>query len=532
MLHNRIDPSLAYEQMMERGVHPLEPYPGSNAKWRCKCLRCDEEVFPRYATVVKGGEGGCNACAKKTAGQTRSAQIREKDFPEACARAGVTALSEFKNAFEKIDLRCNRCGNEFRMVWSPLRAGRGCPKCSRKKQSEREIAESESLATQLLVDANVRPIGPYRGMAKPFPGVCLSCGSQVKPKPHALQQGQGACYKCGKTEGGRKRKEAAYSLEEALAIMAARDVEIAPSEPYPGASKPWPGKCTICGLPVATSISNARKGKGGCRVCHSLDSDSAFDFFGQGILYLIGSEKFRAYKLGIAGVGTTRLTAHRSAGWDQVLFTYEAKGFEVNYVEQFVLTWLREEMKIEEAVSNDQLPEKGGTETWSYGTIAPEVVWEKALEQFYTQMWPIPIAIQQGTAKKKARRTCTLVVEKEQCLQPYYSNEYCRKHYSTWKKYEDSLSVKRVPIANPLCLVIENGIVCNKPSERSVLDSDIGMCKTHYWRNFEHGDPTFLKRPTPKPRSGVCSIESCKKVDYALGYCKTHYDSERRKKRK
>lgn len=50
-------------------------------------------------------------------------------------------------------------------------------------------------------------------------------------------------------------------------------------------------------------------------------------------------------------------------------------------------------MKIEEAVSNDQLPEKGGTETWSYGTIAPEVVWEKALEQFYTQMWPIPIAI-------------------------------------------------------------------------------------------------------------------------------------------
>lgn len=319
---------------MERGVHPLEPYPGSNAKWRCKCLRCDEEVFPRYATVVKGGEGGCNACAKKTAGQTRSAQIREKDFPEACARAGVTALSEFKNAFEKIDLRCNRCGNEFRMVWSPLRAGRGCPKCSRKKQSEREIAESESLATQLLVDANVRPIGPYRGMAKPFPGVCLSCGSQVKPKPHALQQGQGACYKCGKTEGGRKRKEAAYSLEEALAIMAARDVEIAPSEPYPGASKPWPGKCTICGLPVATSISNARKGKGGCRVCHSLDSDSAFDFFGQGILYLIGSEKFRAYKLGIAGVETTRLTAHRSAGWDQVLFTYEAKGFEVNYVEQ------------------------------------------------------------------------------------------------------------------------------------------------------------------------------------------------------
>jgi hypothetical protein len=532
MVHKKIDPSIAFERMIEKGVHPLEPYPGSNARWRCKCLKCDTEVFPRYATVVVGGKGGCDACAKKAARETRKKRIREKDFPQACATAGVTALSEFKNAFEKIDLRCNKCGNEFKMVWSPLRDGRGCPKCSREDQSRRELAESESLATQLLVDANVKPIGPYRGMRKPYLGVCLTCSAEVKPRPHALQQGQGACYKCGKKEGGRKRKDSAYSRDEALAIMVARDVEIAPDEIYPGATKPWPGKCTICGLPVATSVSNARKGRGGCRVCHSLDSDSSFDFFGQGILYLIASEKFRAYKLGIAGVGTTRLSAHKSAGWDQVLFTYEAKGYEVNYVEQFVLLWLREEMRVEEAVSNDQLPEKGGTETWAYDTVEPEVVWEKALEQFDAQTWPIPIAIQQGTAIKKARRTCTLVIENEHCLQPYYSNEYCRKHYSAWKKYGDPLTIKRVPFTNPQCLVMENGEVCNKPSERSALESDVGMCKTHYWRNFEYGDPTFMKRPTPKPRLGVCSVESCKKEDYSLGFCKTHYHQERRRKKR
>jgi hypothetical protein len=160
------------------------------------------------------------------------------------------------------------------------------------------------------------------------------------------------------------------------------------------------------------------------------------------------------------------------------------------------------------------------------------VVWEKALEQFDAQTWPIPIAIQQGTAMKKARRTCTLVIDNKHCLQPYYSNDYCRKHYSAWKKYGDPLTVKRVSFTNPQCLVIENGEVCNKPSERSALESDVGMCKTHYWRNFEYGDPTFMKRPTPKPRLGVCSIESCKKEDYSLGFCKTHYDQERQRNKR
>lgn len=532
MAHNTINSEVAARRMIERGVRPLEPYTSSSKRWKCECLECGAVVYPRYGSVVTAGKGGCDFCAKKKAAATRNKRIREEDFPKACVAAGVTALSEFKSAFEKIDLQCDTCGHLFRMVWSPLRDGKGCPKCSRKRQRENEVAKFEPIAARLLLDARVRPVGPFAGMGKPFPGVCLQCESEVSPRPAALQQGQGACYKCGKAEGGRKRKDSAYSREEALAIMAGRDVEISRDEPYPGATKPWPGKCALCGLPVATSVANARIGKGGCRVCHSLDSDSAFDFFGQGILYLIASEKFSAYKLGIAGIDTTRLAAHKAAGWDQVLFTYEAKGFEVNYVEQFVLSWLREEMRAAEAVSNDELPEKGGTETWAYGTVEPEKVWDKALEQFEAQTWPIPLAIQQGTARKKARRTCTLVVENMQCLEPYYSNGYCRKHYTAWKKHGDPLFVIRVPFENTHCPVVENGDACNKPAQRSAMDSNVGMCQTHYYRNFEYGDPTFMKRPTPQQLSGACSIEGCRKADYSLGFCKTHYHEDRRKKKR
>lgn len=523
------DPSDFADEMTLKGVIPLESYPGSNKPWKCQCVACGAIVHPRFYTVVKSGKGGCNFCAKKNAGIERSKRIREEDFPRACADTGVTPLSEFVNSFEKIELRCNTCGHEFSMVWSPLRDGRGCPKCSRVSQSERMRAESEPVARQLLVDANVRPIGPYAGMAKPYPGICLICGSAVQPKPSVLQQGQGACHKCGKTEGGRKRR---YSREDALAIMATRDIQISPDEPYPGVTKPWPGNCVLCGLPVASTVGNALNGKGGCRVCHSLDSDSAFDFFGPGVLYLISSERFSAYKIGIAGKNTSRLSAHKSAGWDSVLYIHEALGYEVNYVEQYVLTWLRDEMGAKEAVSNDALPEGGGTETWAFGTVAPEVVWKKALEQFGSKNWPIPIAIIQGTATKKARRTCTLNENDEQCLKPYYSNGFCRKHYTAWRKYGDPLLVKQVPFTNTDCQVVEDGLVCNKPAKRSSKESDVGMCMTHYHRNYEHGDPAFIKRPTPKSRLGDCSVKTCNNVDYSLGLCKTHYAEARRKKKR
>lgn len=514
---------MAAQRMIERGVRPLEPYTSSSTRWKSECLECGAVVYPRYGTVVTAGRGGCDFCAKKKAAATRNKRIRQEDFPKACVAAGVTALSEFKNAFEKIDLQCDTCGHLFRMVWSPLRDGKGCPRCSRKRQRENELAKFEPIAARLLLDAKVRPVGPFVGMGKPFPGVCLQCGSEVSPRPAALQSGQGGCLNCARIHRGLARR---LSRKRALEIMASRDIEIHPDEPYPGNSRPWPGKCSKCGLPVASTVGNALQGRGGCRVCHSVDSDSAFDFFGPAILYLISSKRFSAYKIGVAGKNTTRLAAHKSAGWDTILFTHEALGYEVNYVEQFVLSWLREEMGVEEAVSNDVLPEKGGTETWAYGTVTPEMVWEKALEQFEGKKWPMPVAVVQGTAKKKARRACTLVAGNEQCLEPYYSNGYCRKHFSAWKAYGDPLLVKRMYFANTHCEVVEGGEECGQPKDRK------GMCKTHYWRDWANGSPTALKRPAPEPRVGICSVEECGIEDYSRGLCKNHYSREYKRKKR
>ena len=514
--------------MIKRGVEPLEPYEASNKRWKCKCLTCGQVVYPRYATVVTGGKGGCDFCAKRRAAQTRNQRIKDNDFPAACDAAGVTAQSEFVDAFTKISLQCNSCGHKFEKAWSPLRAGQGCPKCSRKAQTEAELERGKKKADGLMEKNSVTPVGPYRGFNRGYAGICQKCGAEVAPRPSGLAARQGGCKPCGDRRRAQTRRDAAYTRKEALEIMASRDIEISPNQPYPGASRPWPGKCSRCGLPVATTINNARTGRGGCRVCHSLESDSAFDHFGPAILYLIESSKFEAYKLGIAGKTSNRLSAHRQAGWDEVLFTYEALGYEVNYVEQFVLNWLREEMLVPEGVSNDLLPEKGGTETWPKGTVTPETIWAKVIEQFKARNWPIPRAIAAGKATKKTRRGCPVIDDGIPCPSVYYSNGYCRKHYLRWKAHGDPLHLERVPFKNELCGVIEGGKACGKKAERSSMGSEVGMCKTHYWRNFEYGDPTFMKRPTPKERSGLCSKKGCTTEDYSLGLCKIHYSEKRR----
>jgi hypothetical protein len=44
--------------MRTAGLEPLEPYPGRDAHWRCRCNTCGREVNPRFVSIRKG-QGGC-----------------------------------------------------------------------------------------------------------------------------------------------------------------------------------------------------------------------------------------------------------------------------------------------------------------------------------------------------------------------------------------------------------------------------------------------------------------------------------------
>jgi len=55
-------PADAEAQMRSSGFEPLEPYPGANNPWRCRCEKCGNEVTPRLGNI-RQGSGGCRYCA-------------------------------------------------------------------------------------------------------------------------------------------------------------------------------------------------------------------------------------------------------------------------------------------------------------------------------------------------------------------------------------------------------------------------------------------------------------------------------------
>jgi len=266
-----------------------------------------------------------------------------------------------------------------------------------------------------------------------------------------------------------------------------------------------------------------------------LDADSAFAFFEPAIIYLLESEEHQAYKLGISNTVSYKIrkSQHRMSGFKTVLREVETEyGYEANYVEQFVLTDMRETDGIAEGVDNSLMPGKGGTETWLKDALPFEEVWRRVMEQLELRRWPIPRAVLEGDLKKKVRRGCPVVEKGSPCLNPYYSKGYCHLHYSRWRIHGDPLRLVRIPFRNEFCQVFEDGMVCGKVAVRSEQKSDVGMCQTHYLRNYEYGSPTFMKRPAPKKRTGVCSVDGCKKEDHSLNFCKLHYHEDRRIRRR
>ena len=103
--------------------------------------------------------------------------------------------------------------------------------------------------------AGVEPAEPYIGSEVPWRCRCLTCGREVTPRLGNVRAGHGACAYCA----GR-----AVDPDEAAAVMRAAGLE--PAGPYPGAARPWPCRCMVCGRESRPRYATVSKGTG-CRYC-------------------------------------------------------------------------------------------------------------------------------------------------------------------------------------------------------------------------------------------------------------------------
>ncbi len=103
---NPMPSEVAIAAMRAAGFEPLEPYPGSETPWPCRCTTCQRESTPRLVSA-KAGHGCrfCNHPGRRTSNENAAGAMRA---------AGFEPLENYPNAKNPWRCRCMSCGTERR----------------------------------------------------------------------------------------------------------------------------------------------------------------------------------------------------------------------------------------------------------------------------------------------------------------------------------------------------------------------------------------------------------------------------------
>jgi recombinational DNA repair protein (RecF pathway) len=245
-----LNPELAKQFMLENQLEPLVPFPGSAAKWKCKCMKCNKEVFPSYGSI-KRGQGGCIYCAGQIVNPTEAAAFFEANK--------LKPLVEYPGAGKPWRSIHTVCGKEVTPTYSNIRSGHtGCKFCVGNIADE-EKARAYFIARDLL------PLEPYKNALSDWKSLHTVCGKVVTPRFNTVQQGSSGCMYCA--------GNAPIDPVDAHRLYVSKDLE--PLEPFKNSSSPWKSKHIPCGTIVRPRYNEIRVGKVGCPVCSRTVIDPA-----------------------------------------------------------------------------------------------------------------------------------------------------------------------------------------------------------------------------------------------------------------
>jgi hypothetical protein len=246
--------------MLDAGLEPIEPYPGTTQPWRCRCLTCQQVVSPSFGNVRRGVSKGCRYCANEASKGRSKVRWTHEAASKIMLDAALKPLGEFPGADEKWLCECQRCGSVVEPRLSAVRRGAsgGCIYCSGHAPTDPEAAAQEMLAAYL------RPLEPYPGKAADeWRCECLQCGDIVAARLQKIRSGEGCCRRCGITASALAR-----SADQTASEAMMRSAMLEPLEPYPGGNHlPWRCQCMTCGALVSPTRANIGRGQGGCIAC-------------------------------------------------------------------------------------------------------------------------------------------------------------------------------------------------------------------------------------------------------------------------
>jgi hypothetical protein len=244
----KLEPEMVEKVMLKAGLKPLEPYKRNDARWKCKCLKCNRTVYPSYANVVKN-KSGCGYCAKK--------KVDPKEAMAIMKKAGFKPLEPYKKSNQGWKCECLKCGQIVHPHYSTVQNGGGCISCSGFAKLDHTFAES------VMLKAGLKPLEPYKNARAKWKCECLKCNNIVHPRYHHIKRGKGGCIYCAKGQ----------YVDPKFAEKVMLKAGLKPLEPYTKANARWKCKCLKCSRTVYPSYSGIQQGGGGCGYCAKIKID-------------------------------------------------------------------------------------------------------------------------------------------------------------------------------------------------------------------------------------------------------------------
>jgi hypothetical protein len=400
--------------MIQAGVNPLEPYTKTSHPWRSECLTCGEEVSPQYANVIQGHKA-CKFCAGKAISDVKATSIY--------LTSGAKPLVPFTRTNAPWEGVCLGCGGKVAPRLDDLKQGQGaCIPCGRDiASSKQRLTEEEAVLRLLAVGAE--PIEPWgnKKIDDPWLSRCLNCDQIITPSVHAISNGQGPCIHCGRRAAAEKKT---HSNSEAVRIIEGLGFEAL--EEYVSATTPWLTRCTKCGSKAQRRFANIQFGMG-CRECASearrISPDSAVEKMRASgweplepfvatrepwkcrclnchkesykilrhlgnvpiggclycsertlgsIFYFVHHAELRAFKVGVGK--EKRIDSHLGKGWKLISSWDLETPVSAYSLEKEVLTYVREMWGLPQWLGNEEMPQKGATETFTDSEFGPTEV--------------------------------------------------------------------------------------------------------------------------------------------------------------
>jgi hypothetical protein len=350
---NVVDPKEAVNLFRKNGLEPIEDYVNSATPWRSIHIKCSREVSPNYNSVQQG-TSGCGYCAGNLVDKDEASSL--------FISKGLIPQDPFPGG--KKPWRCihSQCGREvFPKYANVLDGSGGCKECS-------VNYVNPEFALEVFRSANLEPLEPYPGTARGWKSIHTVCGNEVSPHWGYVRKYLAGCKYC-----------AGKSVTEKDAIVIVNSKGFRPLEPYPGSQTPWRMIHEICGMEVSPRLNSLQyvlTGGSGCNKC----SDSTFNYAEPAIIYLITNSALSAHKVGISGENKKRLQQHRRENWETFKTLHLDTGEKAYKIEQEVLEWLKDVFGWTPYLTKNEMPQGGYTETIDATEIDLPTIWAKVEE--------------------------------------------------------------------------------------------------------------------------------------------------------